>query len=250
MRVLIVVLSLDRAPWRDLEEAQRATWASCPHPGVDVIYVRGVTRGLPRALFLAGRKLAERMGARKRYDLIAGRISVRKPVRIRNEVVHTRTPEYWIGTSAKMHAGLKSIVDAYQFDYLVRTNSSTYLDVPRLIDHLRHSPKEKFYSGADQGVAHAQGTCIILSRDAARSVAEDRSWDYDKVDDVAIGLAACRAGIRYVPVEQVTVGKDQVVPEPSKSGSLSPFVYRSKTRSDRTQDIEAMRRLHQMLRAC
>ncbi|WP_432560111.1 hypothetical protein [Granulicoccus sp. GXG6511] len=237
-----MVLSLDREPWRSLEKAQRETWAGTLPPSVELVHLQGVAGGAPRMIFLAARKIAERMRLRKSFDSLAGRISIRMPVRINQGVIRADIPEFWIGTSAKMHSGLRFVAKHLKFDYLVRTNSSTYLHVPRLVEFLHAAPRENFYSGADQGEPHAQGTCIILSRDAVEKLALDECWEYFKVDDQAIGGAAQRAEIPYNPVPQVIV---ESVEAGLRFDYLpAPFIYRLKTRKNRLEDAKAMELLH------
>lgn len=247
LRVLIVILSLDREPWRTLEAAQRDTWAHSAD-GVEVIALRGITKGMPRAAFLGARRVAERLGLRAPFDRAAGRIAVRLPVTVGEGVINTATFEYWIGTSAKTHACLKYLAEHESFDYLVRTNSSTYVHVPRLLKHLRTAPRQAYYAGADQGEQHAQGTLIVLSRDVVDKLADDSEWDYSTVDDVALGAAAMRAGCALEPLRQVLVPEAATTMSELPRQNSSDFIYRLKNRTDRLGDAERMHALHAAFR--
>lgn len=55
LRVIVVILSLDREPWRTLEVAQRETWAR-EDQGIEIRHLRGITGGVTRASFLLTRK--------------------------------------------------------------------------------------------------------------------------------------------------------------------------------------------------
>lgn len=246
MRVLIVFLSLDREPWRTLEKAQLETWAQ-PQDEVEFLYLQGITASWSRSLFLLTRKIAERLHKREYWDSAAGTLGARRQVRREGNVIRTRTWEYWIGTSAKMHAGLRYLVTNYEFDYVVRTNSSTYLHIPALLAHISRASSSGYYAGADQGAEVAQGTCIILSRDLAETLAEDSLWDYDTVDDVAIGMAAQRAGAQFQRVPQLRIDSPQQVGELTDDELGSVFIFRFKTRNQRNEDAVALRLLHQRL---
>lgn len=245
MRVLIVVLSLDREPWRSLEQAQRDTWA-VPRPGIEYLHLRGTARAAWRSMFLAARKMAVLIDAHRWLDSVVGRATALLPVRREGGVLKTHTPEYWIGTSAKTRAGLRYIARHLEFDFLVRTNSSTYIDLPALLEHLSHAKRDGYYAGADQGEKHAQGTCIILSHDAVDTIARDSSWDFDTVDDAAIGLACARAGISFYPLPQVQSGG--AIGAPDHRNSPAPFIFRVKTRGRRHEDVQSLLDLHRQLR--
>lgn len=194
LRVIVVVLSLEREPWETLEAAQRETWAQ-EREGVEIFYLQGVARGPLRMALLAVRKLAERLQLLSPFDRVVGRAFAQLPVGMHGNTIRTSTVEYWIGTSAKTHACLKYLARRDSFDYLVRTNSSTYVHLPRLLNHLAGAPRKGYYAGADQGEPHAQGTLIILSSDVVERLANDRHWEYDTVDDAALGRAALRGGV-------------------------------------------------------
>ncbi len=243
-RILVVVLSLDREPWRTLEGAQRETWLQ-PNETFEVLHVRGITRSFGRSLFLAARKLLQQVGLQRFLDRLYGRILVRLPVTTELGILKTKTYEYWIGTSVKTHASLKHISHNHKFDYLVRTNSSTYVHLPRLIEHLRTAPRTGYYAGADRGEAHAQGTLIILSQDLVSILAEARQWEYETVEDKALGTAARQAGYPLQGLNQTVV--DQTIEDirsvPPASGATD-FIFRLKDRGDRLGDADRMKALH------
>lgn len=231
-----------------MERAQRETWLRSGN-GIDVVYLRGINGGPARLLFLAVRKLAERVGLRHPFDRVAGRVSVRKNVSQEGETIMTQCFEYWIGTSAKLHAGLKFVAAKYEFDYLIRTNSSTYIHLPRLLRFLQSAPRERFYGGANQGEAHAQGTLIVLTPDLVGELAADSDWDYELVDDVALGASALRAGVHLQGMKQtfVPIPVEEISSLP-RSTSDSDFIFRFKNRADRLGDSLRLRALHAAFR--
>lgn len=93
------------------------------------------------------------------------------------------------------------VTKKHEFDFLVRTNISTVIDIYNLGDFLASVPKTNYYGGGHvlelkwgtnyslYGTIYVQGTGIILSRD----IVEDMSKNCDKlenniVDDVSIGV--------------------------------------------------------------
>ena len=147
MRILVLVLSCAREPWRTIELAgQRATWAGADIPAVPVRYYYGLHRG----------------------------------------------PVFW-GSRI-----LKYLLANDSFDYLLRTNTTSYVERDRLRSSVSGLPRSGFYGGIVEemdGVPYVSGTGILLSRDAAKTAATDPLWEFDLVDDVALGRSMRRAGI-------------------------------------------------------
>ena len=77
------------------------------------------------------------------------------------------------------------------YDYLVRTNISTLVDLENLYSFLESSPRNLFYTGGhlmkNKGVFFMQGTAIILSIDVVQKLLS-RPIVYDIVDDVKLGM--------------------------------------------------------------
>lgn len=249
LRVLILVLSIDREPWRSLEAAQRETWA-VRHAGVEILYLRGVTRGFGRSVFLLLRKASNWLGCARLFDSALGKILFRKRAHRVCDVIQTGTPEYWVGTSLKTRIGLNYAAENVAFDYLVRTNSSTYLHIPSLLAHLLEAPRFNYYAGTElAGRSYAQGTCIILSRDVVLAITGQSHWDYDVYDDIAVGEAAKRARIPFNPIPATAIlnwGDFQGI---DWEGEGSSFIFRVKTGGARDDDIEILRRVHEKMKA-
>lgn len=255
VRILVVVLSLDREPWRTLEAAQRETWLA-PSAVDEVVHLRGIHRGPARAGFLLLRKAAVKIHKQHVLDSLVGRIGALRKVEGRGNIVRTSTFEYWIGTSAKMHAGLRFLIENYRFDYLVRTNSSTYIHLPTLRAHLKSAPRNRYYAGPvykplrndlPPEVPYAQGTCIVLSRDVAALFASDGEWDYDTTDDVATGRAARRLGIQFNPLPQLIVEDSTDLKVLIAEAPVSAHIFRFKSVGDRLADKANMHALHALL---
>lgn len=79
-----------------------------------------------------------------------------------------------------------------EFDYLLRTNLSSFYVFPRLLEFVRSLPKTKCYAGCRgvQGVPFASGSGFLLSRDLVRILLSNKQYLYDNYrcfDDVAVG---------------------------------------------------------------
>ena len=102
------------------------------------------------------------------------------------------TPEDWSLIGLKTLNALRFILENYQFDYLFRTNTSSYLDAAVLLRHIQAFPKSGVYAGLVGKVfgnqEFASGAGVLLSRDVVERVCLERDkWDHGFVDDIALG---------------------------------------------------------------
>lgn len=94
----------------------------------------------------------------------------------------------------------------FEFEYLARTNSSSYLDVRGLALHL---PRESS-SGVIHGLTgrwgrstYPSGALYIMSRADVETVINNKErWIHEYIDDVALGLLAKEVfgQVSYIPV--------------------------------------------------
>lgn len=84
-------------------------------------------------------------------------------------------------------------IKAGEFDYILRTNSSSFFIYSNLLEHLKKCPTIKFYSGLDIGLGHniCSGSGFLISSDLAELLVSNSSNlinSSDTFDDVTIGL--------------------------------------------------------------
>lgn len=105
--------------------------------------------------------------------------------------VVTQVPEDWSLIGLKTIEAFKYVVENYDFDFLFRTNTSSYVDANALLEHLSSQPKEGLYAGVIDHVFRtkefASGAGILMSRDVVKRVCEKESdWKHGLADDVAL----------------------------------------------------------------
>lgn len=103
----------------------------------------------------------------------------------------TNSPEDWSLIGLKTIMAFKHVLENYDFDYLFRTNTSSYLDTGGLLDFLEGKPKASVYGGVVGKVfgnsEFASGAGILLSRDVVEKiVSKSKDWKHGLVDDIAI----------------------------------------------------------------
>jgi hypothetical protein len=253
--VLILVLTVDQEPWRTIEiQGQRATWAATVDDELPIFWLHGRTRGLMRMLVRAGDKAIEIIGsgaALARFHRLTGVWAVGRPVRQEGNVVFTGVPETYLNTNPKTIAGLRHVLEKYDFDYLLRTNTSTYVNRQLLADFVVNLPEERYYGGflGESGnVRYASGTCTLLSRDAVEMIVSDPQWEYDIIDDIAIGKSMERAGVDIQPFDRIDVLTSEHINNLTIDTLRSAFVVRCKGAHGREHDIVAMHRVHELYR--
>ena len=86
---------------------------------------------------------------------------------------------------------LEYVLDSFEFDYLVRTVSTSYLDVGRMSDQIDNLPRTGLYAGPIlelAGFAFVGGSLQVLSRDVVEQIVEySRDLRLDVYDDVGLG---------------------------------------------------------------
>lgn len=225
-RVLILVLSVDREPWRSIErDGQRSTWAapSGLDPDAPVLFYRGRSSGLERFVVAAVLR-ALRVAGAERSDSVAqalrtlflrrlGRGWSQRPATTVGDVVHTAVPETYGTVTPKTVAAFAHVLATEEFDFLLRTNTSTYIDRRRLLDLADGLPRRQYWGGfigTSSGTSYTSGAGTLLSRDLVVESLLD-AWDWALLDDVALGRVLRKRGHEpqplprpeYTSVEQV-----------------------------------------------
>ena len=111
--------------------------------------------------------------------------------------IHVTTPEDLWNCGIKTIEALKVINQKFDYDFLYRTNSSSYVDKEMLIRHLNSAPKNKYYAGHyanHDGVSYTSGSGIMLSKDLVDLIL-DKGLSNTYIDDVDIGKLMNSHGI-------------------------------------------------------
>jgi hypothetical protein len=168
-KVIILVLSHDTWPFDMMEECIRKTWGSYKNPNVEIYYSHS-----------GGDKFN---------------------VDENNNIFVPNTHGYH-------NIGYKTI-SAFEFlltkdfDYLFRPNSSSFVNIPRLIEYVQTLPIEKFYAGSPIPYLHGglnkndhndsaphsccSGCGYFLSRDLVQLIVDKKElWEHRLIDDLAL----------------------------------------------------------------
>ncbi len=129
---------------------------------------------------------------------------------IRGDVIWSKSNENWIpGLTNKTILSMECLLPRLdEFDYVVRTNLSSFFIFPRLLDYLQTQSKTGLYCGTlgfypyPYGRPFGIGCCLIFSTDLVRMMVENKHDFIDKniVDDVLIGFYLINRGFELIEV--------------------------------------------------
>jgi hypothetical protein len=249
-KVLVLVLSFDKEPYRSIEtQGQRRTWAATALPQVPVLFYYGVISGLAywsvagmcKVLHLLGQH-----GLRKSFLRLTGtRYALR--ARETSDRIDVDIPDISGNIGAKMVGALRQVLRSHSFDYLFRTNTSSYVFLPLLHQFVQSLPRIGFYAGLlgqAPNMTFVGGAGILLSRDMVEFAARDAGWDWDLMDDLAMARSMARAGVPPRPLPRIDVMSPDQVPHVPADQWRTCFHVRCRSAGNRLQDIETMSRVH------
>lgn len=132
----------------------------------------------------------------------------------------------------------------FQFDYIFRTNSSSYIDKNKLNFWLKDKPKKNFYSGVignNSGVAFASGCGYTISKDLVEKIVQNQDKVNTRlIDDVAVS--------HFLNTEITRAPRKDTMCNTSMNYETDKhFHWRCKCPQDRRIDVQHMHNIHKEL---
>lgn len=181
-KILIMVLSYNVSPYKELMEAQKSTWDYVDVEDVTTVYYYG---GLP---------YESHHDDMTTYPILRSSYS--------REVQFKCTDLYYL-MAHKLKLALEYVKD-WEYDFIFRTNSSSYCQKNKLKEFSQTLPTEKLYSGwefidsEDFGGGCISGAGIWLSRDTAEILRNEIDPNKELEEDVYIGRILRKHGIEAI----------------------------------------------------
>lgn len=178
MRIAIIVLScFDKSIYQELYNTQNETWNSIEVQNVDTYFLVGNCE----------------------YNSIEGNI------------IKTNAPET-LFCSHKVIEGYK-LIESLNYDFIFRTNSSSYVDKQKLFEYINSNCDENTYSGVIGEYGHikfASGCGYILSKKNLEKIVRNVTlWDYQyRYDDVCLGDLMSKLSIPVTPAPRQDIISD------------------------------------------
>lgn len=273
MRILVTVLSSNRQPFHQiLNEGQKPTWiqsALRAHTQV-LLYSSDLGQNefcLESSILNQKLRLSEFVNytglgrarvPRSRPSFVSRRLSAHsrelsfQVTRGENGLLELRSdiPDSLATVGVRTLEMFEYALANLEFDFLVRTNTSSFLRVEKLADLLDQSKSGGTVfaqTGSWGGLPYPSGALYILPRPTVQAVVDNRQfWIHDYIDDVALGLLLKKLSLdRYtwLPRVDFPMNGDTF---PSKNEVDAGLHFRCKS-SDPKLTISRMLRLHSML---
>ncbi len=153
-------------------------------------------------------------------------------------------------------SGFDHVLKNFNPDYIVRTNISSYWNLPEFRILMECAPKSNYFAGVTGKVKRGNfvsGAGMIMSKDVARLFVDSASkFDTSYIDDMSFGLVAQKLKIRMTNLSRVDIANKEDVKNLSENILNSTFHFRCKSQikiGDRTirQDVSIMKKLHSRL---
>jgi hypothetical protein len=152
---------------------------------------------------------------------------------------------YWCDEYNMMHIpfreALKERVNLFDYDFIFRTNASSYVNKKALLLKAESLLKEKCYCGINGG-GHASGSGVFISKDLFQYIIDGLKDEKHGAEDVYIGQVLKGHGIDVTPGAQRfdLTHKNDIL--------STHYHYRCKSDTeDRSKDIIGFNKIHKYL---
>lgn len=212
MKILILVLSFnDNNLYTKLYNTQKITWDSVKNENVDTFYYFG--------------------NSEKNF--------------IKDKNVYVTAKENYFFNLGEKFLQALDLIKNYEFDYIFKTNSSSYVDKALLIDFVKDKPTNNFYCGIMgkfNNIDFISGAGTYLSKDLVSYILENKSkWNHNLIEDVATADLLSKINVK------LSLGKrfdlTEVSYNPSQEIDPNHYHYRCKMQYSRELDILNMHKI-------
>jgi hypothetical protein len=146
---------------------------------------------------------------------------------------------------------LRNHIDSPAWDacsYIIRSNSSTFINLPILREYLSHLPATRCYAGSIMNNAMISGTCIVFSRDVVDIIIKySKKFDFHEYDDVVISEIMKYSGIPMIdlPMKYFINNTIPTTNETEECLRQYPIIRVRNPQNRNLFDIATWRHLHQ-----
>ena len=165
--------------------------------------------------------------------------------------IKTNVPDLYSLIGRKTLDAFEISVNELDFDFIYRTNVSSYVDLAKLNEFIQNKPLSNYYSGAignHQGISFASGCGYFISRDLVIKILENKElWNHDLIDDVSVGkLMTKHFEVGIEEVMRIDIDSVDSVSSKIRNGNRETFHYRCKARTA-GETIQIMTQIHNMI---
>jgi len=167
---------------------------------------------------------------------------------VHGDVIYTKGKESYIpGILQKTVSTMEFCLERFgEFDYIFRTNLSSFVDLKKLKEFASKLPKKKCYAGSIQAGKYCSGSGFFLSKDMVELIVRNMdAVQYNLIDDVAIGMFMRDQNITMTAAPRVDITSLEKWEHWLKGKAHDPtlFHFRIKQSGKRsTRNLEQQRR--------
>lgn len=246
----MLVLSLDNSfgPWHEMyQRGALKTWCGPSNSQIVCRRFMGQDSRWPILNRIANRFLASR-SLYKHWNIFQSKKELKR-VRVLevNGVIRVDLPELWSNITLKSLAAMKFALENYEFDFLLRVNSTCYLNLASLKHYMSKNPESTLYAGPiANGKEFVSGWGILLSRESIEVLVNTYTRaDQRYFDDEAVGKVLKRVNISPQKLPFIEIFSSQDLDQISNAEiRKTPFFRMKFTQNGKRKDDVLMRELH------
>ncbi len=162
--------------------------------------------------------------------------NIRKEIKVAGDTIFVKTEENFVpGCMNKTIMAMKYLAPRLsEFDYVIRTNLSSFFIFSRLFTFLETLPKTSCYCGSPLGwPCYASGDGIIFSPDLVQLMVDhiDELKNIHPIDDILISQFLMKYGITLIPTKQMYFSNIEQWKAGKNSISDNIFHFRTKNQN-------------------
>jgi hypothetical protein len=191
-KIVFLVVASGGIVFSCIRQAQKFTWVHKLNRGSSVLFLKGNGKLGP--------------GAASRFDLYNPSLWGNNPVistfdaeLIRSDLLIIESSNGWDQILTNTLAAMTWVEKNLEYDYLIRTNVSTFWNLRAVYEMLYKPNPEPLYLGhvtTNLGITYVEGDGIILSQSCVRMLLNNKKLiDFGIIDDVSLGIALQKMGV-------------------------------------------------------
>ena len=179
------------------------------------------------------------------------KVSKSNLIKLKDPAFNAQVKDIYLTVPWKLLAMYKYVLKNYEFDYLFRTTSSSYVRAIELIKVSEVLPREKYYGGAIayEGARFAAGNNVLISRDLIERIAMKKNITNPTIiEDVSLGNYMNSIGVELSPLPQINIDSIEKLNSIPDKELNKNFHFRLRSGSlQKRNDVEIMHALHERI---
>jgi hypothetical protein len=177
-----------------------------------------------------------------------------------NDIIYIKGKEHVLNVLYKTITALEYLFQKKDYDFIIRSNISTIIHIPNLLQYLKMIPTNYIYTSSNFlnikwldrqagihntslfGTIYASGISITLSKDTTQFLIKNKNkLRHDIVDDVSIGLFFKTYSPNILKKGQKYMSKELYTNKVTKNTNINNYIFIRNKSSNRMVDIQIMK---------